>query len=200
MTQPKPEHTFSYADYLTWPEEQRWELLDGVPSLQATPSRIHQEISGELYRQLANYFRGKSSRVYHAPFCVRLDGEKKDMEVKNVVEPDISIVCDRSKLDEKGCRGAPDLIIEIVSPSSGKLDKLIKFNKYEQAGVKEYWIVEPLEKLVSVFVLQTNGRYGRPETYTDEDTVKVSTLGDLTIDLPSVFPQEEETPESGPPS
>jgi Uma2 family endonuclease len=114
------------------------------------------------------------------------------MEVKDIVEPDISIVCDRSKLDEKGCRGAPDLIIEIVSPSSAKMDKLIKFNKYEQAGVKEYWIVEPIEKLVSVFVLQTNGRYGRPETYTDEDTVKVSTLGDLTIDLPSVFHQEEE--------
>jgi Uma2 family endonuclease len=184
---PKSEQTSTYADYLTWPEDERWEILDGRAYLLATPSRRHQEISGELHRQFANYLVGKPCRVYPAPFGVRLDVEKNDTDIKNVVEPDLTMVCDPSKLDEKGCKGAPDMIIEIVSPSSARSDKITKFNKYERAGVKEYWIVEPLEKLVSVFVLQANGRYGRPETYTDEDKVKVSIFPDLEIDLMLVF-------------
>jgi Uma2 family endonuclease len=187
MPLPKPEQTFSYADYVTWPEEERWEILDGKAYMHATPSRIHQEISGELFAQFHAYFKGKPCRVYTAPFSVRLDMEKNEKDIKNVVEPDISIVCDSSKLDEKGCKGAPTMIIEIVSPSSGRIDKVTKFNKYEQAGVKEYWIVEPDQRLISVFVLQANGRYGRPETYTDEDTVKVAMFPDLEIDLKTVF-------------
>jgi Uma2 family endonuclease len=186
---PKPEQTYSYADYLTWPEEERWEILDGRAYNLATPSRIHQEILMELSKQIAVYLTGKPCKVYPAPFCVRLDAEKKntDADVKNVVEPDITVVCDNAKLDEKGCKGAPDMIIEIVSPSSGRQDRFVKFNKYEQAGVKKYWIVSPDEKLVNVFLLQPNGRYGRPEMYTDEDKVKVSIFGDLEIDLQSVF-------------
>lgn len=192
MPEPKREqHIYSYADYLTWPEDERWEILDGVPSLQATPSRIHQEISMELARQISNYLQGKPCRVYPAPFSVRLDSEKDEKDSKNVVEPDISIVCDANKLDEKGCKGAPDMIIEIVSPSSGRVDKVTKFNKYEASGVQEYWIVEPDQKLVSVFLLTTNGRYGRPETYTDEDTIKVSLFPDLLIDLKEVFAGRE---------
>jgi Uma2 family endonuclease len=141
---------YTYRDYLTWPEEERWELIDGLPFLQATPSRIHQKVSGELFAQIHNYLKGKPCEVYHAPFCVRLpkDGEQNEDEVKTVVEPDIAVICDRSKLDSKGCKGSPDLIIEIVSQTSAKRDKLEKFNKYESAGVKEYWIVEPDEKLM----------------------------------------------------
>ncbi len=107
--------------------------------------------------------------------------------IKNVVEPDITIVCDSSKLDERGCKGSPEMIVEILSPSSAKKDRVDKFNKYEKAGVKVYWVVEPDQKIVSVFTLQTNGRYGRPEMYTDEDTVKVSIFPDLEIDLKTVF-------------
>lgn len=187
MPLPKQEQKYSYADYLTWNEDERWEILESVQYMQAAPSRIHQEISGELYRQFANYLQGKSCRVYHAPFCVRLDVEKNDSDIKNVVEPDITIVCDSSKLDEKGCLGSPDMIVEIISPSTGKKDKVTKFNKYEISGVKEYWVLEPEQKLVSVFLLQSNGRYGRPEMYTDEDKIKVSIFPELEIDLKAVF-------------
>lgn len=96
-----------------------------------------------------------------------LDGDEKDeKEIKTVVQPDIVVVCDESKLDEKGCNGAPDLIVEITSPSTAQKDKLHKFNLYEKYGVKEYWIVEPESKIMSVFVLQEDKRYGRPEIYT----------------------------------
>ena len=187
MLLPKPEQKYSYADYLTWDEDERWEIIDGIPYMQAAPSRIHQEISGELYLQFGSYLKGKPCKVYHAPFCVSLDVEKNDYDIKNVVEPDITIVCDRSKLDEKGCKGSPDMIVEILSPSTGKNDKLIKFNKYEKAGVKEYWVVEPDQKLVSAFILQPNGKYGRPDIYSEEDTIKVSIFKDLQIDLKPVF-------------
>lgn len=187
MPLPKSEQKYSYDDYLTWDENERWEIIDGVPYMQAEPSRVHQEISGEIYLQIGSYLRGKPCKVYHAPFCVRLDVEKNDKDIKNVVEPDITIVCDSSKLDERGCKGSPEMIIEILSPSSAKKDRVDKFNKYEKAGVKVYWVVEPEQKIVSVFTLQNNGRYGRPEMYTDEDKVKVSIFPDLEIDLKAVF-------------
>lgn len=187
MPLPNLEQKYSYADYLTWNENERWEIIEGVPYMQAAPSRIHQEISGEIHRQIANYLQGKSCRVYHAPFCVRLDVEKNDNDVNNVVEPDITIVCDNSKLDEKGCKVSPDMIVEILSPSTGKKDRFIKFNKYEKSGVKVYWLVEPDQKLVSVFTLQSNGSYGRPEMYADEDKIRVSIFSDFEIDLKPVF-------------
>lgn len=189
MPLPQEEGKYSYADYLTWPEDERWEIIDGIAYMQATPSPAHQLISGELYRQFANYLQGKPCKVYPAPFCVRLTkgDEKKNEDIKKVVEPDITIVCDKSKIDERGCNGSPDLIIEVMSPSSIKNDRVIKFNKYEKAGVKEYWIVEPDGKLVSVFALQRNGRYGRPDIYTEDEKVKVSIFPDLIIDLSSVF-------------
>lgn len=187
MPLPKFEQKYSYADYLIWDENERWEILDGVPYMQAAPSRIHQEISMELATQFHTYLKGKTCRVFAAPFCVRLDVEKNDNDVKNVVEPDITIVCDNSKLDEKGCKGSPDMIIEILSPSTGKNDRFIKFNKYEKAGVKVYWVVEPDQKLVSIFTLQPDGKYGRPEMYTEEDKMLVSIFPDLEIDLKPVF-------------
>jgi len=187
MPLPKHEQKYSYADYLTWDERERWEILGGIPHMQAAPSRIHQEILMELSRQISNYLIDKPCKVYPAPFCVRLDIEKDDKDVKNVVEPDITIICDSSKLDEKGCKGSPDMIIEIISPSTGKKDRFIKFNMYENAGIKVYWLVEPDQKLVSIFTLQYNGRYGRPEMYSDEDKIKVSIFPDLEIDLSGVF-------------
>lgn len=187
MPQPHEGKKFSYADYLTWPGDERWEIIDGIPYMQATPSRIHQEISGELFLQIGNYLKNKSCKVYNAPFCVRLDIQEDDNDIKNVVEPDITIVCDKSKLDDKGCVGAPDMIIEIISPSSTRNDKIIKFNKYEEAGVKEYWIAEPDQKFISVFVLQENQRYGRPEIYTEDNRITPSIFQDLIIELNTVF-------------
>lgn len=190
MPLPKQEQKYSYADYLTWNQDERWEIFDGVPYMQAAPSRIHQEISMELSSQIHAYLKDKPCSVFAAPFCVRLDTQKKDNDVKNVVEPDISIVCDKSKLDDRGCNGSPDMIIEITSPSTTKIDKLIKFNKYEKAGVKEYWIIEPEQKLVSVFLLSSEGKYGRPEIYSEEDKISVSIFKDFEIDLKSIFEKE----------
>lgn len=189
MPLPQEEGKYSFADYLTWPEGERWEIVDGIAYMQGAPSPIHQEISGSLFAQFHNYLSGKPCKVYPAPFCVRLTegDEKKNEDIKKVVEPDITIVCDKSKIDEKGCNGAPDMIVEIISPSSIKMDRFVKFNKYEQAGVREYWIVEPEGKIVSVFVLQDDQRYGRPEIYTEDDKIKVSVFPELIIDLIPVF-------------
>lgn len=178
---------YSYVDYLDWDEGTRLEILDGTAYMQAAPSRIHQEVLMEISKQFAVYLTGKSCKVYPAPFCVRLDIEKNNKDIKNVVEPDISIVCDKSKLDEKGCMGAPDMIVEILSPSTGKIDRLIKFNLYEKAGVREYWIVEPDQRIISVFTLQSNKRYGRPQIYSEEDKIKISIFSDFEIDLKTVF-------------
>ena len=192
MPLPKQEQKYSYADYLTWGEDERWEIIDGVPYMQAAPSPIHQVIYGELHRQFANYLQGKPCKVYPAPFCVRLTNgdEKQNEDIKKVFEPDITIVCDKSKIDKEGCKGSPDLIIEVVSPSSIRHDRVTKFNNYEKAGVKEYWIVEPDGKLVSVFLLQPNNRYGRPEIYTEDQKITVSIFNELTVNLSTVFPSE----------
>lgn len=189
MPIPESNEKYTYADYLTWPEDERWEIIDGVAYMQAAPTPTHQEILMELARQIANYLTGKPCKVYPAPFCVRLtkDDERKNEGITKVVEPDITVVCDKSKIDEKGCNGAPDMIIEIISPSSTKRDRFIKFNAYEKAGIKEYWIVEPDVKIVSVFVLQHNGSYGRQNVYSEEDQIQVNLFPNLTIDLKSIF-------------
>ncbi|MEQ6359427.1 Uma2 family endonuclease [Thermoanaerobacter thermohydrosulfuricus] len=189
MPLPKREEVYTYEDYLNWPEEQRIELINGQIYLLAPPSRIHQKILLNIADQFYNYLKDKNCEVYVAPFSVRfpVGNEKSDKEIKTVVEPDIVVICDESKLDDKGCKGAPDLIVEIISPSTGRKDKVEKFNLYEKHGVKEYWIVEPELKIVSVFTLQENNRYGRPEVYTEEDKIKVSIFENLEISLKDVF-------------
>lgn len=189
MPLPKENKTYTYGDYITWPEDKRIELIDGQAYMMAPPSRIHQKVLGGIFYQFFNYLQNKSCEVYTAPFGVRLpsSNEENDKDIKTVVEPDIVVICDKSKLDDEGCKGAPDLIVEIVSPSTARKDKLEKFNLYEKFGVKEYWLVEPESKIVSVFTLQDNKRYGRPEIYTDEDKIKVSIFNDLIIDLKAVF-------------
>lgn len=190
MSLPIENRIHTYADYLSWPDNERIEIIDGSPYFQAAPSRIHQEILSELHRQIANFLIGKECKVYPAPFHVVFDLEDEANgweNSKNVCEPDISIICDKSKLDDSGCKGSPDLIIEIISPSTARKDKIEKFNLYERAKVKEYWIVEPQEKIVSVFTLEENQRYGRPDLYTEVDQVKVSIFDGLNIDLASVF-------------
>ncbi|KAB8130112.1 Uma2 family endonuclease [Gracilibacillus oryzae] len=191
MSLPEKDRKYTYADYLSWPEDERIEIIDGVPHLQAAPSRIHQEILSELHRQIANFLIGKECKVYPAPFHVVLDIQTSQQAAdrQNVVEPDITIVCDTTKLDDYGCKGSPDIVMEITSPSTARKDKIDKFNRYEQAGVKEYWIIEPAEKVLSVYKLQSNQRFGRPDLYSVEDMVPISILGGLVIDLKMVFPE-----------
>ncbi|WP_026485629.1 Uma2 family endonuclease [Caldanaerobius polysaccharolyticus] len=189
MPLPRENKIYTYKDYLSWPDNERWEIIDGNVYLMAPPSRIHQKVLGAIFYQLFNYLQGKSCEVYTAPFGVRLPSgdEDTDRDIKTVVEPDIVVICDKSKLDDEGCKGAPDLIVEIVSPSTARKDRVEKFNLYEKFGVREYWIVEPESKIVSVFTLQDNKRYGRPEIYTDEDKIKAFIFDSLVIDLKSVF-------------
>lgn len=187
MPLPEKNKKYTYADYLTWSEEERWEIINGVPYLQAAPTWQHQAVLLELARQFANYLQDKSCRVFTAPFDLRIpEANEKDEETTNVVQPDIIIICDNSRLKKTGYYGVPELIIEVVSPSTGQKDKIEKFNLYEKAGVKEYWIVEPDEKVVMVFTLE-EGRYGRPQMYSEEDKVKVSIFDNLVIELKPVF-------------
>lgn len=184
----KPDKVYTYADYLSWDEDERIEIIDGKPIMQATPSRKHQQISFEICRQLGNYLEGKTCKAYAAPFTVRLFETNEDIpdNIKTIVEPDISIICDKNKLDDRGCKGAPDMVIEILSPSTAAYDALTKLDKYQQAGVKEYWIVDPEEKTVRVYLLEGDF-YKTPGLYLPPDRIKVSVLEDCTIDLSNVF-------------
>ena len=179
----KEKNYYTYSDYLTWDDDARYELIDGVPYLMSpAPRQEHQEVSMEIAKQLAVFLTGKPCKVFAAPFDVRLNVDKAD---DTVVQPDILVVCDKSKLDGKSCNGAPDLVIEILSPSSLKSDRITKFNKYLQAGVREYWIVDPDQKTVDVYTLE-NGKYFAA-VYSDTDVVPVSVLEGCEINLQDVF-------------
>ncbi|MDR0670400.1 MAG: Uma2 family endonuclease [Treponema sp.] len=175
---------YTYADYLEWDENERHEIIDGEARMMATPPRIHQKISMTLSAMLYNYLNGKPCEVYPAPFSVRLF-PAKDGSDDTVVEPDITVVCDLSKLDDRGCNGAPDFIIEIISSSTARYDRIVKFNKYREAGVREYWIVDPEEKIVSAYLLK-NGHYVAVN-YDDTAAVPVTVLPGCAIDLKTVF-------------
>lgn len=186
----KEDRKYTYADYLKFPDDERWEIIDGIPYMQSAPTWQHQSISRELMLQFGGYLRNSQCQVFAAPFDLRLpEIEEKvdDQDVTNVHQPDLLVVCDKSRLKGTGYYGIPSLVIEILSPSTVRNDRLLKFNIYEKFGVKEYWIVEPDAKLVSVFVLQDNNRYGRTELYTETDNVTVSIFPDLVIDLSKIF-------------
>lgn len=196
LPQQKEDLRFSYADYLTWPDDERWELIDGVAypwngihAMSPGPGKLHQAVSFEIARQIGNHLKGKKCRAFTAPFDVRFtDGSgKSDNYVETVVQPDLLVVCDKNKLDASGCIGAPDLIIEILSPTTSSKDLNLKYNLYERHGVKEYWLIHPAEQTLLVYRLEESGRYGSPDRYAVDDTVSVPLLGDLVIDLGEVF-------------
>jgi Uma2 family endonuclease len=154
--------SYTYADYLMWQFKERVELIKGkIFKMSPAPSSFHQDISGNLFFELRNFINKGSCKLYAAPFDVRLINIKEstaDHQITTVVQPDLCVICDRSKIDEKGCIGAPDLIIEILSPGNSKKEMDIKYDLYEENGVQEYWIVNPSEKTIAIFVLQ-NEKY-----------------------------------------
>ena len=188
MPLPQVDKSYTYEDYLKWPADERYELIEGTPYMQAAPAWQHQAITFELGRQFGNYLLGKSCRACTSPFDLIITDEGiEEGKSKNVVQPDLLVICDMRGLKGTGYFGVPDLIIEVCSPSTIRNDKVLKFKKYEKIGVKECWIVEPEGKFISIFTLEVNKRYGRPEIYTDENKIQVSGFTDLVIDLSTVF-------------
>ncbi len=186
----KQEAEFTYADYLSWPDDERWELIEGIAyDMSPAPSRRHQGIQGEMFRQLADFLLDKPCRVYAAPFDVTLPeyDDAEDEEIITVVQPDIVVVCDEEKLNDRGCRGGPDIAIEIASPATGYKDRKVKRDLYERHGVKEYWIVDPEENTVMVFSLSKDGIYGKYELYGGDGQLKTPLLPGLEVDLSLVF-------------
>ena len=184
----KEAHKYSFADLMKWPELPRYELIGGEAVLFATPMRRHQKIVGRLFNKIFNYLDGKQCEVYDAPLGARLfqkDGEKTE-DADTVLIPDISVICDPNKLDDYGVKGAPDMIVEVLSPSNRRHDVWTKFHLYEKAGVREYWIVDPDKNTLAVHLLD-EGKYGSPLFYIETAKVKVEVLDDCWIDLWEVF-------------
>ena len=184
---------YTYADYLTWQFNERVELIKGwLHKMTPAPKRKHQRISAEVEFLLMGFIKKENldCNVYYAPFDVRLIKNKtKSSEIYSVVQPDICVVCDKSKLDEYGCLGAPDMIIEILSPSTSKKDYNEKFHLYEENGVKEYWIINPDAESVEVFVLE-NEKYFSRGVYNKLDGsthVDVQIFDNLSMSLQEIF-------------
>jgi len=186
-----PGRRYSYADYLTWMDYTRRELIDGIVyELFSAPSTIHAIISKNLLflvQWLIKKRKGKC-QVFHAPFDVRFpkNGETADDKIDTMVEPDICVVCDPSKLGERGCIGAPDLIVEVQSPSTRKRDLTEKFSLYERFGVREYWTIDPPKRTLTIFLLQENGKYDAGTTYI-KGKAPIGIFDGLKIDLKELF-------------
>jgi len=186
---------YSYADYLTWTDGAMREIIDGVIYAFSAPIRKHASVVITLLKKALAFIDNRQCKckIYTAPFDVRLpkNGDPTDNKIFDVVQPDIVVVCDPAKLDERGCIGAPDLIVEVNSPTTSKRDLNLKFSLYEKAGVKEYWVVYPKDEAVTVFLLQENGKYdddGKTYQVVYGDThVPVQTLEGLVIDLKELF-------------
>jgi len=179
---PAYKESYTYADYITWDDDIRWELIDGIPYLMGAPNREHQELLGNLYLLFGTFLKGKHCKVFFAPFDVRLNFDTLD---NTVVQPDLMIVCDHNKLDKAGIKGVPEMLVEILSPSTSKHDKTLKYETYRKNGVQEYWILDPKTKTLTVNLLNNGVYISHP--YTIKDTVPVHTLKGFTINLSEVF-------------
>lgn len=180
----------TYAEYLTWPEDARYELIDGIAYLMApAPLRVHQEIVGEIYFQVRAALGAGPCRAYVAPFDVRLPkGSEADEHVDTVVQPDLLVVCDESKLDERGMRGAPDWVVEVLSPATAVHDQTVKLSAYERAGVREVWLIHPTDAAVTVYRLQDRG-FGRPSIQEMKGVLAVEVLPGVRVDWARMRPQ-----------
>ena len=183
---------YTYADYLTWLDGQAREIIDGfIQMMSPAPRMRHAKVNAKIFWNLGAIIRKNKGNceVFTAPFDVRFpkQGETADDKIYTVVQPDICVVCDLSKLDERGCCGAPDMIVEILSPSTSKKDFTQKFGLYEESGVKEYWIVYPNDKAINVFLLQKDGKYDEGTTYEWGGTIPVHIFDNHPIEWDDIF-------------
>jgi Uma2 family endonuclease len=179
---------YSYADYLTWQIDEMVEIIKGkLFKMTAAPSRIHQKVAGKLYHRLYSFLEENSCEVYIAPFDVRLPTSSTENEdVYTVVQPDICVICDKNKLDDAGCIGAPDLIVEILSPGNNKKELQNKYEVYQESGVREYWIIHPIEQTLLIYSLE-NGGFVPSRLFTSGDNVGSNVIPGFNLDLEDFF-------------
>jgi Uma2 family endonuclease len=190
----KDDRIYTYGDYKNWPEGERWEIIDGTAwNMSPAPRRIHQKYLISFLGQIIPFLEDHCCEVYSASFDVLLPEHpnQREDEVTTVVQPDISVICDKSKLTPKGCTGAPDWIIEILSPYTSRKDIGIKFELYQHHGVREYWICDPGNKYLHVYLLDEKGRYpDEPKVFVDEGKIASSVVGGLVVNLGRIFAAE----------
>jgi len=181
--------TYTYADYFKWRFDERLELIKGkIFTMSPAPSRTHQEISVAITVKLSNYLKGKPCKVYAAPFDVRLPRtSKEDNAIYTVVQPDICVICDLSKLDDRGCVGAPDIVVEILSPGNNKKELRNKYEVYEEAGVKEYWIIHPSERTFLKYTLDNAGEFQPSKLMIGGDELTSDVLPGFIMDINEIF-------------
>lgn len=181
---------YTYYDYLNFPNDEFVEIIDGkIFAMSPAPSRIHQELIMEISAELRNYIKSnkRQCKVYPAPFDVVLINENEnENDSKNIVQPDISVICDKNKLNDKGCFGSPDMVVKIVSKFNPGNDYVKKLYLYEKYKVKEYWIVNPMKKNILVYTLTESG-YNQPDLYTFNDKIKVNIFNNLEIDFNGII-------------
>ncbi|MCD0489261.1 Uma2 family endonuclease [Pedobacter sp. MC2016-14] len=179
---------YSYANYLRWEIDERLELIRGRIYQMAAPSSVHQEIAMNLSGELYFYLKNKSCKVFAAPFDVRLTHDAKDDEaVTTVVQPDICVICDLTKVDARGCIGAPDIMVEVLSPSNNKKELNLKFHLYEEFGIKEYWVVHPVKKSVMKYELDASGKYEKNTQFTGDGELTSALLPGFKLNLSELF-------------
>jgi len=185
-----PQERFTYRQYRTWPDSERWELIEGHAwAMSPAPMTGHQKLSGRLFARIFNFLEGHPCEVFEAPFDVLLPviADEAEDAVDTVVQPDISVFCDRSKITKRGARGAPDWAIEILSPRTAKKDFETKYRLYERHGVREYWIVDPGNETIHVWMLEPEGRFGEEKLYEDGEAAPSAVLEGLVIDTEELF-------------
>ena len=189
MPDAQADQHYTYDDYLKWPDEERWEIIEGrAYAMTPAPTWKHQQVSGRLYRQLDQFFESKPCRVFYAPLDVLLpDLNEKNEPIDTVVQPDLLVGCDPAKLDEKGVKGAPDLVIEILSESSTQRDLDIKLRLYEKHGVRCYIIVDPWGKTLTARTLEPGGSYAIPEFFAGAAQMPLRIFEGMVLDLERVF-------------
>ncbi|MBF0467864.1 MAG: Uma2 family endonuclease [Desulfamplus sp.] len=186
------EKKYTYSDYLMWEgDSRRWEIINGeIYDMSPAPSNKHQFVIWEISGQIRDYLKAENRSCHgrNAPFDVRFpEGVWEKDKITDVVQPDILVVCDQSKFDDKGCQGAPDFIIEILSPNTASKDFTVKHSLYEKNRVMEYWIIDPVNKSVIIYLLGEDGRYSRPAIHPGKGRLEATALNGLEIDLDAVF-------------